>query len=133
MKMAFLALLLFVGAIEFLDAQDAEHEHKPSLMIQATDYDWCHYDCAPFDRPTLFFCFNVDSHIFIALPRFTAIGCVRWSLSRGRVAFPGGGPGSEGPPPSFPEQKSAFLDGLRLQLTGELEPLHNVGRERRQL
>jgi hypothetical protein len=58
----FFALPVLIG---FLDAQDVDHELTPSLMIQATDYDWCHYDCAPFDRPTLFFCFNVDGHILI--------------------------------------------------------------------
>lgn len=34
-------------------------------MIDTGEYDWCHYDCAPFDRPTLFFCVQVGSEILI--------------------------------------------------------------------
>jgi hypothetical protein len=65
MRRELLTMSVVLAAAGLLNAQDVEREHKPPLMIQAIDYDWCHYDCAPFDRPTLFFCFNVDGHILI--------------------------------------------------------------------
>ena len=34
-------------------------------MVDSGEYDWCHYDCAPFDRPTFFFCVQVDHQILI--------------------------------------------------------------------
>jgi hypothetical protein len=34
-------------------------------MIEASEESSCNYDCAPFDRPTLYFCFNVDGHTLI--------------------------------------------------------------------
>jgi hypothetical protein len=58
-------LNLMVATIASLGAQDHEDKYRTAQMIEAHEYDWCHYDCAPFDRPTLFFCFNVGGHILI--------------------------------------------------------------------
>ena len=192
MRSELLTLSVLLAAAGFLNAQDAVHERKPSLMIQATEYDWCHYDCAPFDRPTLFFCFNVDDHILIGSRKadwawmydshqmfsfagkpvalrhndrsiwvvrtdekemqleqnysedvFSDPSCTseihrHWirdmaDIKRPRSVAPEAALVPKGPPPSFPERRAAFLDCLRLQLTRELGPLHNVGRERYQL
>lgn len=39
--------------------------YQNSLMIDSAEYDWCHHDCAPFDRPTYFYCFQAADQILI--------------------------------------------------------------------
>jgi hypothetical protein len=39
--------------------------YRSGLLIDTGEYDWCHYDCAPFDRPILFFCLQVDDQILV--------------------------------------------------------------------
>jgi len=34
-------------------------------MIDAAEYDWCHHDCAPFDRPTFFFCVQISDQVLV--------------------------------------------------------------------
>ncbi len=46
-------------------AQEADPKHQEGLMLQATEYDWCHDDCAPFDRPTYFYCVKVAGNVLI--------------------------------------------------------------------
>ena len=35
------------------------------MLLDARDYDSCHGDCAPFDRPTLYFCVQVGNDILV--------------------------------------------------------------------
>jgi hypothetical protein len=42
-----------------------EKKYQEGIMIDTGEYDWCHHDCAPFDRPTLFFCVQFSDQIFI--------------------------------------------------------------------
>jgi hypothetical protein len=65
MRQAISLLGLLIAGIGVLGAQGAAHKHKAALLIEAREYDWCHYDCFPFDRPALFFCLNVDGAILI--------------------------------------------------------------------
>lgn len=41
------------------------HSYRQGTLIDTGEYDWCHYDCAPFDRPTLFFCVQVGGEILV--------------------------------------------------------------------
>jgi hypothetical protein len=42
-----------------------ENKYQQGIMIDTGEYDWCHYDCAPVDRPTFFFCVQVSDQILI--------------------------------------------------------------------
>ena len=43
----------------------SSEKYRQGVMVDSGEYDWCHYDCAPFDRPTFFFCVQVDHQILI--------------------------------------------------------------------
>jgi hypothetical protein len=45
--------------------QGADPKHEDGLLLQAAEHDWCHYDCAPFDRPTYFYCVKVADKILV--------------------------------------------------------------------
>jgi hypothetical protein len=57
------AVLLF--ALAYSPTRATESGHQSAIMIDTAEYDWCHYDCAPFDRPTFFFCFQVADQILV--------------------------------------------------------------------
>ena len=42
-----------------------EKEYQQGIMLDTGEYDWCHHDCAPFDRPTTFYCVQVADRILI--------------------------------------------------------------------
>jgi len=46
-------------------ASGGERKYVEGLMLDGDTYDWCHYDCLPFDRPTFFFCVQADNQILI--------------------------------------------------------------------
>jgi hypothetical protein len=52
-----LAIVVFILACSSIRAQ--EHKYRDGVMIDTAEYDWCHHDCAPFDRPTFFFCVKI--------------------------------------------------------------------------
>jgi hypothetical protein len=45
--------------------QGAEPKHQDGVMLQAAEYDWCHYDCFMFDRPTYFYCVKVADKVLV--------------------------------------------------------------------
>jgi hypothetical protein len=47
-------------------ALTAQNKHQAGVMLQALEYDSCHYDCQPFDRPEYFFCIQVGNEVLIA-------------------------------------------------------------------
>jgi hypothetical protein len=57
------AILVFVSIGSAARADENRYQH--GIMIDTGEYDWCHYDCAPFDRPTLYFCVQVADQILI--------------------------------------------------------------------
>jgi hypothetical protein len=46
-------------------ARPDENKYQQGTMIDTGEYDWCHYDCGPFDRPTTFYCIQVSGKILI--------------------------------------------------------------------
>jgi len=40
-------------------------KYQSGVLIDTGEYDWCHYDCAPFDRPTFFFCVDLNDQILV--------------------------------------------------------------------
>jgi len=61
---------LFLAALVILlsrppSAQAGKRMYRDGVMIDSAEYDWCHYDCAPSDRPTFFFCIQVDGAVLI--------------------------------------------------------------------
>jgi hypothetical protein len=58
-------LIATVGLVATLPAQGGEPQYREGLMLDAAEYDSCHYDCAPFDRPTLFFCVEAGNQILV--------------------------------------------------------------------
>jgi hypothetical protein len=42
-----------------------ERKYQEGVMLDAAEYDWCHHDCAPFDRPTYFFCVQANDQVLI--------------------------------------------------------------------
>jgi len=59
----FLASLVCVSIC--LAARPEENKYQQGIMIDTGEYDWCHHDCAPFDRPTNFFCVQIGDKILI--------------------------------------------------------------------
>lgn len=59
----FLAILA-CGSIG-LTARPKAHKYRQGIMIDTGEYDWCHHDCAPFDRPTYFFCVRVGDKTLV--------------------------------------------------------------------
>jgi hypothetical protein len=58
-----LAIVVFILACSSIRAQ--EHKYRDGVMIDTAEYDWCHHDCAPFDRPTFFFCVKIADQVLI--------------------------------------------------------------------
>jgi hypothetical protein len=48
-----------------LAARPEENKYQQRMMIDTGEYDRCYHDCAPFDRPTNFFCVQVADKILI--------------------------------------------------------------------
>jgi hypothetical protein len=57
----FVVMFVFI----FFPANARGNKYQDAIMIDTGEYDWCHYDCAPFDRPTFFFCLQVADRILI--------------------------------------------------------------------
>lgn len=62
-RLSVLATIVFILACSSILAR--EHKYQDAVMIDAAEYDWCHHDCAPFDRPTFFFCFQVSDQVLV--------------------------------------------------------------------
>ncbi|HXM91465.1 MAG TPA: hypothetical protein VN974_07945 [Candidatus Dormibacteraeota bacterium] len=58
-----LATVVFLLACSSIQA--GEHKYQHGVMIDTAEYDWCHHDCASFDRPTFFFCVQVADQVLI--------------------------------------------------------------------
>jgi hypothetical protein len=43
----------------------SEKAHETGILIEAAEFDPCHYDCAPFGRPSLFYCVQVNGSVLI--------------------------------------------------------------------
>lgn len=43
----------------------APRQYRLGTLVDTGEYDWCHHDCAPFDRPTFFFCVRVSNQILV--------------------------------------------------------------------
>jgi hypothetical protein len=65
MRTVSFTMSLTLAAIGYLGAQGAEPQHKAALMVEAREESLCNYDCAPFDWPTLYFCFDVQGQTLI--------------------------------------------------------------------
>jgi hypothetical protein len=59
------ALSIVVFALICSSTHAGQHKYQDGVMIDAAEYDWCHHDCAPFDRPTFFFCVQVADQVLI--------------------------------------------------------------------
>jgi hypothetical protein len=61
------ATVLVMAAImvALCSAKGGEQKYVQGLMLDAQTYDWCHYDCFPFDRPTHYFCVQVDNRVLV--------------------------------------------------------------------
>lgn len=46
-------------------AEDSRQKFSDAFLLEGRQVDWCHGDCAPIDRPTLYFCVRVDNQILI--------------------------------------------------------------------
>jgi hypothetical protein len=46
-------------------AKDSPPDHKQGVLVEGREYDPCHGDCFPLDRPTLYFCLQVDDRIVV--------------------------------------------------------------------
>jgi hypothetical protein len=57
------SIVIFVLAC--FSTRAGEHKYQDGVMIDTAEYDWCHHDCAPFDRPTFFFCVQVANQVLI--------------------------------------------------------------------
>jgi hypothetical protein len=51
--------------VMFMGWQASAQDYQDGVLLDAHDYDSCHGDCAPFDRPTLYFCVQVGSAIVV--------------------------------------------------------------------
>lgn len=40
-------------------------KHQRALLVEVSTYDACHYDCAPFNDPNLYFCFQLGDRILV--------------------------------------------------------------------
>jgi hypothetical protein len=45
--------------------QGAGPKHQDGVMLEATEYDWCQGDCAPFNRSSFFYCVKVSDKVLI--------------------------------------------------------------------
>jgi hypothetical protein len=61
-------ILALIGLSGFVFVSHGECGERPYLsgeILDSGEYDWCHYDCQPFDRPTYFFCVRVQDRTLI--------------------------------------------------------------------
>jgi hypothetical protein len=40
-------------------------KYQQGILVDTGEYDWCHHDCAPFDRPTWFFCVQLSDGVVV--------------------------------------------------------------------
>jgi hypothetical protein len=59
------AVLIVYGTVLALPIHCSEREYQNAVLLQGAAYSSCHYDCAPFDRPTLYFCIQFGSEILV--------------------------------------------------------------------
>lgn len=59
-----LIVLSIVGLVSAC-AHASQHKYQQGTLIEGAIYDWCHYDCQPFDSPTLYFCVQVDNRVLV--------------------------------------------------------------------
>src|SRR3569833_4123743 len=46
-------------------AKGSPPDHRQAVLIEGREYDPCHGDCFPLDRPTLYFCLQVGDQIVV--------------------------------------------------------------------
>ncbi|HVA18174.1 MAG TPA: hypothetical protein VMV59_10740 [Candidatus Dormibacteraeota bacterium] len=59
------ALILTILAIASSCAHASGHKREQGILLDTSEYDWCHYDCQPFDSPTLYFCVQIDNRVLV--------------------------------------------------------------------
>jgi hypothetical protein len=64
LSLTYFCALLVWGAL-CVAARADEKEYQQGTMIDTGEYDRCHHDCGPFDRPTTFYCVQVADKILI--------------------------------------------------------------------
>ena len=60
--------LIAMTALAFVSssASSSPRKYQDAKLVEGEIYSWCHFDCAPFDNPELFFCLQVDNRTLIA-------------------------------------------------------------------
>lgn len=53
-------------AVVSSSASSSHRKYQDAKLVEGEIYSWCHFDCAPFDNPELFFCLQVDNRTLIA-------------------------------------------------------------------
>lgn len=61
---AWIACLSAIVVISF-SAHAQPERYQKGLLVDTGEYDWCHHDCGPFDRPTYFFCVEVNGQTLV--------------------------------------------------------------------
>lgn len=61
----FVALVLLLVMFASARSSASNHKYQHATLVDAGEYDWCHYDCQPFDEPTLYFCVQVQDHTLV--------------------------------------------------------------------
>jgi hypothetical protein len=56
---------LLLAAVLYCSAQQEHTKYRDALLLEVSEYDPCHHDCAPFDRPTLFMCIQLGHGVLI--------------------------------------------------------------------
>jgi hypothetical protein len=66
-----LRLLQYIAlfAVAFSVAKASPAKYQPGVLVEGRQYDPCHGDCAPFDRPILYFCVQVNNRILVGSRR----------------------------------------------------------------
>jgi hypothetical protein len=64
-ELAFVILAMSPFCICCIPAHAARHQYQQATLVDTGEYDVCHYDCQPFDRPTLYFCVHVGNRILV--------------------------------------------------------------------
>jgi hypothetical protein len=58
---------LFAGSLLLSDSRAA---YRTGTLLEAMSYDWCHYDCGPFNTESIYICVQVDQKTLIGTRKF---------------------------------------------------------------
>jgi hypothetical protein len=86
MRHFFSVALILTTIPSIVAAHAGKRQYVSGTMLDASEYDWCHHDCDPFDRPAFFYCVKTANELLTGSHKVDWV----WQKDSSKMVAPAG-------------------------------------------